>query len=167
MANIKCAVDLSGLKKLQENLTKLNETQRQEFTESAVKALAERLLAQVIKRTPTGVYNGRPYDDNRKIADGPLGAHTHGGNKVKGKTGGTLRRGWTVGAVKKSGDAYTIEIINPLEYAAYVEYGHKKRNNGWEPGHFMLTTSEKELEKDAPKILRAKLNKLINEAFDV
>jgi hypothetical protein len=79
---------------------------------------------------------------------------------------GHLRRAWSVGAVTREGDAYTIEIINPVEYAPYVEFGHRTPNHaGWVDGRFMLTISETELTKDAPRILTNKLNKFIRDTF--
>ena len=125
------------------------------FIESCAKELAARLLAKVIKRTPTGKY--------------PKGS---------GKKGGTLRRGWTGGKngsaatyaqglkVKHQGNVYTIEIINPVEYAPYVEFGHRTRGgDGWVEGKFMLTISEQEIERDAPRILENKLKKKLGEVF--
>jgi hypothetical protein len=93
--------------------------------------------------------------------------------------GGTLRRGWTAGTnqnarsyaynlpVSKSGNNYHIEIINPVEYGIYVEYGHRTRNHkSWVPGQFFLTVSEQELESQAVQILNKKLMKLLGEVFD-
>ena len=95
-------------------------------------------------------------------------------SKGSGKTGGTLRRGWT-GQKRASaqnyaesltvhhfGDTYVIEIINPVEYASYVEYGHRTANHkGWVPGRFMMTISEQELASIAPKVLEAKIKKYL------
>jgi phage gpG-like protein len=119
------------------------------FVESCAKELAARLLAKVIKRTPVGDYP-----------------------KSSGKKGGTLRRGWTgekrVSAsayadsmtVHHFGDTYVIEIVNPVEYASYVEYGHRTANHkGWVPGVFMMTISEQELQEIAPKVLERKVKK--------
>ena len=45
---------------------------------------------------------------------------------------GYLRRGWDIGEVRKNGDSYEIEIINSVEYANYVEFGHRTRDHkGW------------------------------------
>lgn len=125
------------------------------FIESCSKELAARLLAKVIKRTPVGVYP-----------------------EETGKKGGTLRRGWTgeksqgsnayAGNLKVHhfGNAYVIEIVNPVEYASYVEFGHRTRNHkGWVEGKFMLTISEEEIQRDAPKILEKKLQKKLGEIF--
>ena len=140
------------------------------FIESCAKELAARLLAKVIKRTPVGDYSGGSYSC--------AGGKTHKGSKVPGKVGGTLRRGWT-GAKSQAasayasnlkinhfGDVYVIEIINPIEYASYVEFGHRTKNRtGWVEGHFMLTISEQEIEADAPRILTNKLKKMLGECF--
>ena len=133
----------------------LNEQQIDEFIQMCSKELAARLLAKVIKRTPVGQYS-----------------------KSSGKKGGTLRRGWTNGKAQAAhqyaqnlkvhsyGGVYVIEIINPVEYAEYVEFGHRTRNHeGWVEGQFFLTISEQEIEKDAPRVLTNKLNKFLKECF--
>ena len=125
------------------------------FIESCAKELAARLLAKVIKRTPVGQY--------------PISS---------GKKGGTLRRGWTGEKLQSAsiyannlkvnhfGNVYVIEIVNPVEYASYVEFGHRTRNHeGWVEGKFMLTISEQEIESDAPRILENKLKKKLGECF--
>lgn len=149
-------VNVNDLKAFRDKLEKsLGANQIDAFIESCAKELAARLLAKVIKRTPVGQY--------------PQGS---------GKKGGTLRRGWTNGKggsaasyaqglnVKRVGNAYVIEIINPVEYAPYVEFGHRTRGgDGWVEGHFMLTISEQEIERDAPRVLENKLKKKLGECF--
>lgn len=91
-----------------------------------------------------------------------------------GKKGGTLRRGWTGEkrasaqgyadslTVNHFGDTYVIEIVNPVEYASYVEYGHRTANHsGWVKGQFMMTISEQELQRIAPKVLENKIKKYL------
>lgn len=155
---------MKAMKDFQKQLESLQNPD--EFVESCAKELAARLLAKVIKRTPVGDYSGASYT----CASG----EQHKGHKVQGKTGGTLRRGWT-GQKRASaqnyaesltvhhfGDTYVIEIINPVEYASYVEYGHRTANHkGWVKGHFMMTISEQELETIAPKVLEAKIKKYL------
>lgn len=146
MGNVKA--DLRELKKLQAKLEKFqgHDAERQKFCEDCSKELAARLLALVIKRTPVDT--------------------------------GYLRRGWTggktVGAkafadsckVYKNGDNYTIIVENPVEYAPYVEYGHRTRGGkGWVAGQFMLTISEEELERIAPSILQRKLETFLQGVF--
>ena len=142
--------DCKDLKDFQQQLAKLQNPD--DFVESCAKELAARLLRMVVKRTPVGEYP-----------------------KSSGKKGGTLRRGWTGSKSQVSasgyadsltvhhfGDTYVIEIINSVEYASYVEYGHRTANhNGWVKGRFMMTISEQELEKIAPKVLENKIKKYL------
>lgn len=133
----------------------LNDDQINDFIESCAKELAARLLAKVIKRTPVGQYPAST-----------------------GKKGGTLRMGWTGGKtqggkayadslrVNHYGNTYVIEVVNPVEYASYVEFGHRTRNHeGWVEGKFMLTISEQEVQGDAAKILENKLKRKLGEVF--
>lgn len=79
---------------------------------------------------------------------------------------GTLRRGWTLGEIRKENGAYIIEVINPVKYASYVEYGHRTRSHkGWVTGRFMLALSEEDVEKLAPQLLEQKLKKLLQGCF--
>lgn len=181
MGNAK--VDLKQLEEFRDRVQKAaNEEQQRAFMEACAKELAARLLAKVIKRTPVGDYSGEAYECKGKDMN-----FTHMGNKVSGKTGGTLRRGWTTQAegsgaegldsknavqfvdtlkVNHFGDTYVIEVRNSVEYASYIEFGHRKSNHkGWVPGHYMLTMSEKEIRDAAPDVLRKKLNKWLNEVF--
>lgn len=145
--------DIDGLKKFRDELN--NRQDPDAFVESCAKELAARLLRMVVKRTPVGEYP-----------------------PSTGKKGGTLRRGWT-GEKRASaqgyadsltvhhfGDTYVIEIVNPVEYASYVEYGHRTANHkGWVKGQFMMTISEQELEKIAPKVLERKIKKYLGGCF--
>lgn len=147
-------VDIKGLKDFQQQLEKLQDPDA--FVEACVKELAARLLRLVIKRTPVGDYP-----------------------KSSGKKGGTLRRGWTGSkgqasakgyaeamTVNHFGDTYVVEIVNPVEYASYVEYGHRTADHkGWVKGKFMMTISEQELEKIAPKVLEQKIRKYLGGAL--
>lgn len=143
--------DPSGLKEFQKKLEKINQSEIDAFLEDCAKELAARLLRMVIKRTPVGQYA-----------------------KTSGKKGGTLRRGWTGNqkqsaksfadtlAIKHEAGKYIIEIVNPVEYASYVEYGHRTANHkGWVPGRFMMTLSENDLQDIAPKVLENKLKKFL------
>ena len=148
--------DFRELQDFRDKLEKsLGSEQIDSFLESCSKELAARLLAKVIKRTPVGQYPPKT-----------------------GKKGGTLRRGWTGGKsqagtayanslkITKQGGAYIIEVINPVEYASYVEFGHRTRGGGgWVEGRFMLTISENEIRNSAPTILQNKLKKKLGECF--
>lgn len=147
--------DFSEFEKFAKDIEKISQAQKDEIYITCCKALAARLLALVIPETPVGKYP-----------------------KSSGKKGGTLRRGW--GAenamdaliyahslpVIKKGDTYTIEVINPVEYASYVEFGHRTRNGGFVEGKRMLEISVENLKKVSPAVLeKIVLNKL-KEFFD-
>lgn len=147
--------NFQDFEKIKDNLEKLNQEQVDLFIDACAKELAARLLTKVIKRTPVGDYPNS-----------------------SGKKGGTLRRGWTGGknssavayadslTIHHFGDAYVIEIINPVEYASYVEFGHRTANHkGWVNGRFMLTISEQEIQQAAPAIIEKKLMKQMGELF--
>lgn len=79
---------------------------------------------------------------------------------------GTLRGGWTLGELRKENETYVIEIINPVMYASYVEYGHRTANHkGWVTGRFMLTLSAEDVEKLAPELLEKRLKELLQGCF--
>ena len=134
--------DFRELEELKNKIEKLGD-KKAEFMEACAKELAARLLAKVSKNTPTGIY--------------PSGS---------GKVGGTLKRGWTIGEIQHVGDVYKIEIINPVEYASYVENGHRTRNHkGWVEGKFMMTIAEQEIKVATPRILENKLKKMLGDAI--
>lgn len=157
--------DYKQLQHLRDSLATLQSMDMDRFCTEVSKELAARLLALVIPRTPVGQYP-----------------------KSSGKKGGTLRRGWTSKTqadaasrggsndakayaealpVRKSGNAYTIEVINPVEYASYVEFGHRTRGgDGWVPGQYFLTLSEQDLERLAPGVIERKLEALLREVFN-
>lgn len=154
------------LQQLHENLAKLQSMDLEKFCTDVSKELAARLLALVIPRTPVGQYP-----------------------KASGKKGGTLRRGWTAKSqeeaagggkkadakayanalpVIKQGRNYYIQVINPVEYASYVEFGHRTAGGkGWVNGQYFLTLSEQDLERLAPGLIERKLEALLREVFNV
>ena len=186
------------LEQFTKNLEKLNEQQKDQFLQSCAKELAARLLAKVIKRTPVGKKPKMQGSKTIKVQGSSGKSQTflsvEGARHEKywsDYQGGTLRRGWTAGKstnaveyakslnIQHIGDKYIIDIVNPVEYASYVEYGHrqnvgqfvpalgKRLKSGWIPGHFMLTISEKEIQNSQQAILQAKLNKYMKDVFKV
>lgn len=149
-------VDDSQLRAFAKAIEKLSDSEMDKLCIDCSKALAARLLALVIPATKPGKY--------------PKGS---------GKKGGTLRRGWGTKSasaaagyaeslvVQKSGNVYTVEIVNPVYYASYVEFGHRTVNGGWVNGKYMLTVSEERLKRIAPSVLETMVLKKIREACDV
>lgn len=146
-------VDVSGFEQFKRHLEELRDNGIDELCRELAKELAARLLAKVIKRTPVGDYNSE-------------------------KVGGTLRRGWHikqesgsdgVNSIKvNSYDCnYVVEVVNNVEYAVYVEYGHRTVNHtGWVNGQFMLTISVHEIEQIAPRLIERRLEEKIRKALN-
>ena len=146
------SVNMRDLLDLQRKLQELEDPDK--FVQSCAKRLAAQLLREVKPRTPLGQYP-----------------------EESGKKGGKLRRGWTIGEIQKVGNTYKIEVINPVEYASYVEYGHRQEpgryvpaigkclKERWVKGKFMMTLSEEEVRKKAPEILERKIEKYLKGCF--
>lgn len=159
-------VNLGGLKKLQQKLNAVTQADMDAFLTACAKELAARLLRDVIRNTPVGQY--------------PKGS---------GKTGGTLRRGWTAKTheeaagghgsglsnvedflngitITHEGNVYRLEIINPVEYAPHVEYGHRTPDHkGWVQGRFMLTLAESHIQQISEKLLAQRLKTFLEGYF--
>lgn len=153
--------DFRQLKTLSNNLD--NYLKTTQILDEVAKELTARLLGKVIPRTPVGKYP-----------------------KSSGKVGGTLRRGWTSDSHKaaesgknidvaafvdnlelnKTDDYVEVLVINPVEYASFVEQGHRTNNlKGWVSGRHMLRISVNELKAESPKIIQNKITKELREVF--
>jgi len=193
---------IAGMKDLQKELNKIQQGNIPAFVDACAKELAARLLAKVVKRTPVGDYS----KEIEVVAKRDSKYHKKGDTYTKkvnpsGKKGGTLRRGWlsktheeAAGGsgsptaeqakayansltIQHNGNMLVVEIVNPVNYAHYVESGHrqeigryvpalgKKLKQGWIRGKFMLKTSEQEIQSIAPKVLEDKIKKFLGECF--
>lgn len=179
------------LKEYAERLEKLTDADIEELCIKCSKELAARLLALVIPRTVVGDYSvlkvrtARKDTKYRKKGE----QYTVRVKPKSGKMGGTLRRGWTSKThaeaasgkgkngkpikeyaaslpVRKVGDYYKIQIINPVEYASYVEFGHRTKSGGWVEGRYMLTISEEQLKQISPVVLQRMINKKLHEVLN-
>ena len=86
--------------------------------------------------------------------------------KVKEKTPvktGRLQESWIVGDIVKRSDCYYIEVYTNVEYAAMVEYGHRKQGGrGFVPGRHMMELSLIEVQARLTPFLRQWLHDFIN-----
>lgn len=179
--------NIRGLTELQREMEKLQDPNA--FVEACAKDLAARLLTLVIKRTPVGDYSKEiEVTAQRNSKNHKKGDVYKKRVNPSGRKGGVLRRGWISktqeeAASKKSkptaqeilqyangvkisrtGETLKIEIENPVDYAGYVEYGHRTANHkGWVKGHFMMKISEQELQNMAPQILERKIRKYLGD----
>ena len=137
------SVDFHALEELQKKITALQGAELDAFCKACASEIVQRLLRKTAKRTPVGQY--------------PKGS---------GRMGGTLRRNWKIGDIKKVGGDYVVELFNPTEYAPYVEYGHRTRGGkGWVEGRFMLSISVKEVQSIAPALIEKRLAEKLKGVF--
>lgn len=131
---MKTSTDLTEIKNFQKDIQALSSSNEglDQFFEWATKQLAARLLDRTIKRTPVEENETFHY----RMANGAIGT-----KKIKG---GALRRGWVGGrkigdnptaainahlnelSIINYGRIYQLTVSNNIEYAPYVEYGHKQ-----------------------------------------
>lgn len=138
--------DLSGLEKMIKDMqTLVDETPK--MLEDFLLEMAQKVWDRTKHRTPIGVYDKQvsfTTKDGKEVSFKP---HT-------GKKGGTLKKGWMLGGVKRVGDFLEIEIYNDEEYALYVEEGHRIMRNGkqigFAEGYRMCEISIHEIEKQMP-----------------
>lgn len=157
-------VDFRELQELERKIDRLERADFDRFCREAAKELAQRLFTNVTKRTPTGQAPDWIDKETRQ-------------KYWAGYRGGTLKNGWTIGEVVKEGNVYRIEIINPVKYASYVEYGHRQQagryvpaiqrqlKGGWAPGLYMLTISMQQIENVMPELLEKKLYTMLQRLF--
>ena len=75
------------------------------------------------------------------------------------KDTGALQNAWSLGDIIVKGDEIAVVIRNPMEYATFIEYGHRivvgsgqnKREVGWYDGVFMLKTSIENVQSKMPE----------------
>lgn len=177
--------DYRELKKLDERLQQLSEVDMDRLCRDAAKKIAQILWNKVKKRTPVGVapkFDG-PKTVKVKGASGKSRTFLTRSGAIReqywaGYRGGSLRDAWTILPIEKHGDQYTVTVINNLEYASYVEYGHRQTpgryvpalglrlKRSWVPGRYMLTISTQELEQQAPKLIEQKLYQFLRPIFE-
>lgn len=91
---------------------------------------------------------------------------------------GNLVRGWRMTRVKKIANGYEVRVINPVEYASFVEKGHrqtpgryvpaigKKLKKSFVQGKFFLKKSEIELESNHKALIENKLRRFLEERLN-
>lgn len=193
--------DFSQLIEFRDKIQSLADGKASQFCGECTKELSARLLAKVVRRTPVGQapqeFQGQEGRKRRRETESVTSANGESRNMLTadaaryqqywaGYVGGTLRRGWTAGQkVSNVGDYarslpvnvmsnnHVINIINQVEYATYVEYGHrqtpgryvpalgKRLKSSWVKGQFMMTDSVREIQARAPQIVQRKLDEFL------
>lgn len=185
------AIDFRELEEFRDKMQALADDKSSQFCDECTKELASRLLAKVIERTPTGhvpdEFRGK--DGVKKRRETTKVQDEDGKSKSflsadaaryqqywSGYVGGTLKRGWTAGLpYNVMNNTHRIDIINQVEYASYVEYGHrqepgrfvpslgKRLKLSWVPGKLFMTKSVVELDAQADAIIQRKLDNFLRQ----
>ena len=93
---------------------------------------------------------------------------------------GHLRRKWTVEPVQKNGDTYSAQVINNVEYASYVNYGHWQEVGRYVPAigkrlvrpyvlpkkHHFMERSEEKLKSVAVQEARYYVEEYVKKVLD-
>ena len=91
---------------------------------------------------------------------------------------GHLRRNWFITKAKRSGKHYRAEIYNNIEYAPWVENGHrqevgryvpaigKRLVNGFVEGRHMLREGLLDFQKEAPDFIKAKSEEFLSRMME-
>lgn len=142
------------LKQFSKNVKNLSKKEMDGICEKILREMALRFLTEVIRLTPVA-------------------------RSRRNYTGGTLRRGWVLNKpqrrltnktkptpqeierfvntlkFKKVGKYYTITVTNPIEYAKFVNYGHRTRGGkGWVQGYHFVEKAEDYINKNQNKIFK-------------
>ena len=98
---------------------------------------------------------------------------------AKGKTPektGLLKDRWKIGEIQRKGDDYVIEVFDSVDYASFVEDGHRTRkgqgkkssrinSKAWVEGRFMMKLTEDDIRMKMPRYLQKMEKKLAEELF--
>lgn len=146
MSEYRIDIDMTDLEALQDRLSEaiLNEE---------IKILAETILQEIANRLLAATKEKTPVDT------------------------GELRRNWFLSDLKWDDDDLELELYNNVEYAAHVEYGHAQEVGRFVPalgkrlvvplvpGFFMMTRSEKEVERIVPDLVKQRIEEYLREVF--
>ena len=131
-------VDFSDLEKLKESL-EISERDFDGFLRNFLVEMANRVIVKT-KRKQSG----------------------HEGEQYKAYDTGAMTNAWQLGNIQGNGKEISIEILNPMEYATEIEYGHRIVRNGievgWYEGRFMLKTSIDEIDRQMPARYKKQFN---------
>lgn len=140
--DMKSKVDYKQLEKLQKNLQDLDKDLRGKVCKEIAEIAGQQLLEIATVNTPVGQYPSS-----------------------SGKQGGTLKRNWNI-QENSLPNGHEVTVYNPIEYASYVEYGHRLRNGGFWEGYGMLTQGEEKVYANLPQLGEKIINKAIKERLN-
>lgn len=134
------------------------------FFKDCSKVLSGELYKRAVKKTPV---RQRKYPRKSKSTTASRGTVSTRSRKKSGSasfSSGTLRRGWERKQELESGKTYRIIIRNNVEYADYVENGHrvrKKQGYGWVEPRYMMKDARDEVEEILPSVVESRLERMM------
>lgn len=67
---------------------------------------------------------------------------------------GNLRRGWVSEGSSYGAGGWQVKLANHVEYAYFVENGHRTRGGkGWVPGRFFMKSSTETIKRQLPELI--------------
>ena len=179
--------------------------------EKILKEMTLRFLTKVIQLTPVGKSKYVRKKLRAESGEYLRYTRGKNKGKIKTKrrntyTGGTLRRGWIVKNEKHAinnktkptqaeiqafvntlkferiGKIYKIRLVNPVEYAKYVNYGHRKRikkgkymppsqrwkgGEHWVQGYHFVEQAEKYINRNQNKIFTVLFERELKKEFGI
>lgn len=159
-----------NLKEFSKALQKMSQEGKDEFYLSTVNEISARFLTRVKKLTPVGKGEYETFGEALSAKMSGQRQKEKGIKLHKLRPGGYLRRGWNAIPAKRLGNVYKATVGNNVEYAPYVEYGHrqqpgrfvpvlgKRLKRTWVPGVHMMQKSHDAIRKEVPVIIRRRLH---------
>lgn len=143
-----------------ENYTKKFEkmtTEFDEFLRNFLLKQAQRVVANAKRRTPvdTGAMRASWGIGSQKISLTKVGS----GKSVKIDPENS-----TIADISVVGNNFEVEIWNSVDYASYIEWGHRTRGGGsWVEGYYILTISISQVENAIPARFNNEFTKFLKE----
>lgn len=111
-------------------------------------------LRETVRNTPVGEY--KTSGTKRRLKKPGKSSYT--------QIGGTLRRGWKLDGTKRVAGGWRSGYSNSVEYAPYVNDGHRivrdGKTVGWVPGRHMLEIGTRAAERALPSLFNAEIARI-------
>lgn len=114
-----------------------------EFLRKFLLEMALRAIAKIKEKTPvdTGALRNTWAVGNQAVQIGRTNAQPIS----------EFEQAATLESVRVVGNELEITISNAMDYASFVEYGHRLRNGAWRNGFFMMTIGVKRIQREIPE----------------
>ena len=135
-------VNFNAIKEYAANFKRIvRDNEAQKFVEEFLTEVAYLVVSQAVYRTPvdTGALRAAWQIGDLSVVD-------KSGSMVD------LSLNDLVSQITTVGNSLEIEILNGMEYANFVEYGHRTRAGGWVNGRYMITVPLDEMEREITEL---------------